>query len=55
MIDRQLEHGKKEEIISSIESVAGTFTVYNMEIANTHVYYAKDILGHNAVAIRTKI
>ncbi|MBI4431021.1 MAG: hypothetical protein HY587_04860, partial [Candidatus Omnitrophica bacterium] len=39
-----------KEPIKEIKRFTGDPTVYNFEIAGTHVFYAKDVLGHNAVA-----
>ena len=33
--------------ISSIEFHVGAYTVYNFTVDHTHVYFAKDVLGHN--------
>lgn len=37
--------------ITSIKQFEGSYTVYNFEIEETHVYYTKDMLSHNRVAL----
>jgi len=37
-----------ELAVDTVEYIQGTFTVYNFEVADTHNYFTRGILGHNA-------